>query len=367
MKFSQLAFIVTDDCNFRCTYCPQIKEEIYMKHSTIEKAINFFYPFLEDEVYIAFYGGEPLLAFDAVKYTVALLQAKNRERNKKLGFTLTTNGSLITEEMLQFFDHHRFDIMLSFDGLAQGIGRQPGSLVPTRELMERIHMEAYPGIKFSINSVFAPATVNHLPASLQYIVESGGTELNLSFAEDTPWDDTALMVLEQSLAKLSDFLIINYKEKGTIPVRDFRSTETGLPAKDKKIFSCAAGSQRIAITPEENIWGCSAFHDYLKSREDSSDFQQYWFGKLDDFIKRHDTIYPRVLSNYATLSQNFFFTEEQHCFLCDEVDSCRICPANAAYATSSVGKISPWVCRLNKLQKKERERFREEISTHNKK
>ena len=71
MKFSQLAFIVTDDCNYNCFDCPQTKENSYMKRSTIEKAGEFFYPFLDEDAYIVFYGGEPLLAFDNIKYAVS--------------------------------------------------------------------------------------------------------------------------------------------------------------------------------------------------------------------------------------------------------------------------------------------------------
>jgi uncharacterized protein len=109
-----------------------------MTRSTIEKAVRFFYPFFDEEVIIFFYGGEPLLAFDNIRYAVSFLEEKNREGGGKLDFYITTNGSLVTDEMLHFFDSHEFSIMLSFDGLAQDIGRKPGSLVPSRELIQRI-------------------------------------------------------------------------------------------------------------------------------------------------------------------------------------------------------------------------------------
>ncbi|MCP5053682.1 MAG: 4Fe-4S cluster-binding domain-containing protein, partial [bacterium] len=70
MKLSQLAFIVTDACNFHCTYCPQQKESTYMKPSTIDKALPFFYPYLDKDAVVTFFGGEPLLAFDTIKYAV---------------------------------------------------------------------------------------------------------------------------------------------------------------------------------------------------------------------------------------------------------------------------------------------------------
>jgi sulfatase maturation enzyme AslB (radical SAM superfamily) len=360
MRFSQLAFIVTDDCNFRCGYCPQRKEKIYMKRSTIEKAITFFYPFLKDEAFIAFYGGEPLLAFDTIKYAVSMLKEKDREGKKRLEFSITTNGSLITDEMLQFFDTHRFDVMLSFDGLTQDMTRKSGTLIPTRKLAKRMQEDTFPGIKFSTNSVFTPATVNYLSASLQYIAESGGTDIYFALAENMHWDDAALMKLEKESIGLTDFLVSYYKEKGDIPVNDFKRAKPR--HKINTTFTCTAGLRRMAVSPTENVWGCSTFHDYLKSREGNPDFQTYSFGKLDDFIKNHETIYPRVLFNYASLKQEYFFTENQHCFLCPEVNSCSVCPVSAAYATSFIGKISPWVCHLNRILKKEKKRFLQKIN-----
>jgi uncharacterized protein len=361
LKFSQLAFIVTDDCNFNCSYCRQIKDSSYMKRSTIEKVVEFFYPYLDEEAYIVFYGGEPLLAFDCIKYAVSLWQEKNRDRGEKLEFSLTTNGSLITDEILDFFDHHRFSVTLSFDGLAQDV-RKPGSMVPIRELIRHIQGNTYPGITFSTNSVFTPGTVSYLSASLKYIVESGVTNLLFDLAWDIPWDEAALMALEKELAGLTDFLISYYKEKGIIPVNHYRRSES--PAKSTKnvsCFACAAGFQRIAITPEENVWGCYLFHDYLKNREESSDFHTYWFGKLDDYIKNHETLYPRILRNYAALRQDFFFSGDQHCFLCEEVENCSICPVSAAYATSFIGQFPPWICSIHSIQRKAGKSFLEEI------
>jgi sulfatase maturation enzyme AslB (radical SAM superfamily) len=350
MKFSQLTFIVTDDCNFRCDYCPQTKEEIYMERSTIEKAVAFFYPFLEEKAVIVFYGGEPLLAFDIIREAVSILQEKDKEERKKPEFSLTTNGSLFTDEILRFVDSHRFNVMLSFDGLTQDITRKPGSLTPTRKLIQRIQKNIYPNIKFSTNSVFTPATVNHLSASLQSIIESGGTDLEFDVADNIPWDDESINTLEAELMKLTDYLVSYYKENRTIPVKSFEGAK--LRPKNKATFTCVAGFRCMTITPEENVWGCSTFHGYLKGREEHPDFHSYSFGKLDDFIKHHETVYPRILSNYSCLKQDYFFTENQYCSLCDEEDSCRVCPPSAAYSDSSIGKISCWVCRLNRIRKK---------------
>jgi sulfatase maturation enzyme AslB (radical SAM superfamily) len=356
MKFSQLAFIVTDDCNYNCFYCPQKKENIYMKQSTLEKAVEFFYPFLDEEAYIVFYGGEPLLAFDNIKYTVSLLREKSRQEEKKIKYSITTNGSLVTKEVLHFLNENGFNMVLSFDGLAQDM-RNPGSFTPTRDLIGHIQNKSYPNIEFSTHSVFSPESVHKLSASLQYIIECGVTELTYALTWDIPWDDTVLQVFEKELTYLRDFLVSYFKVKGMIPVTNFRQEEP--LKKSHQVYACAAGIKHMAITPEENLWGCYLFHDYFKNREENPDFYTYYFGKLDTFLEHHETVYLCSILNYTILRQEFFFTENQNCFLCPSVDNCNVCPILAAYATSFIGKIPNWICRINRIERIEKKQFLE--------
>jgi sulfatase maturation enzyme AslB (radical SAM superfamily) len=361
MRFGQLAFIVTDDCNFRCTYCPQTKENIYLKPNTIGKTIQFFYPFLEKEAYIIFFGGEPLLAFDTIEYIVACFQEKYKEEDKKLRFSITTNGSLVTNYMLKFFDRHRFKVIVSFDGLAQDTGRKAGTMKPLLQVTRQLAKGRYPGITFSTLSVFSPATVGHLSESIRAIAEAGVTDIGLDIADNMPWENRDLETLEEELGRLSDFLVEYYKETGHVPVDSFRKAKADSCADGPKTFACAAGQKRIAVSPAEDLWGCFVFHPYFKHRQELQDFHSYSLGKLDDFIKDHEAVYRRAMFYYDALIQDYFFTDRQHCFLCEEVNSCRVCPVNAAYTTSSIGKISPWVCKLNRLQKKERKRFLQKL------
>jgi uncharacterized protein len=138
MEISNLTFIVTDDCNFNCSYCFQKKEKKTINNATIKTAVDFFYPFLKgnDHIYIGFYGGEPLLAYEKIKYATILLLEKNKAGNKKIKFSVTTNGSLLTDEILDFFNRHQFIVMLSFDGLAQDKGRKKGTLEQTLGVMK---------------------------------------------------------------------------------------------------------------------------------------------------------------------------------------------------------------------------------------
>ncbi|HLP47766.1 MAG TPA: radical SAM protein, partial [Candidatus Kapabacteria bacterium] len=311
MALTNLTFIVTDACNFNCIYCPQKKEKKTITRETIRAAVDFFYPFLSNKhkVYIGFYGGEPLLAFAQIKYAVRLLLEKNGQENKDIAFTLTTNGSLINETILEFFNKHHFDLQLSFDGLAQEKSRQKGTLPQMLNVMKQI--QSYSDIAFEINSVFTPQTVGDLCDSMRFISEQGGRDISFSLSAGETWDPVAFETLKKEMARLVDYLALYYKRTGRIPVKNFRPT-----VSQPGISRCGAGMDHMAVSPEGKVWGCFLFHDYFKSREKDPEYNEYSFGHLSDFSRDYKTIYPRLKVNYSELRQDFYQVEGSDCFLC---------------------------------------------------
>jgi uncharacterized protein len=355
MEISNLTFIVTDDCNFNCTYCVQIKEKKTINNACIETAVDFFYPFLKqnEQVYIGFYGGEPLLAYEQIKYAVCLMQEKNKTGNKKINFSMTTNGSLLTDEMLDFFNRSQFALTLSFDGFAQDMSRKKGTLDQMIRLMKQIR--DYPNIDFEINSVFTPQTISKFSGSLRFMIEFGGPEITFNLSTMEEWEPSHLVSLKEELKQLTNFLVLYYQKTGKIPVKNFQ-----VPVPGPGIFRCSAGKDHMAVTPEGKVWGCFLFHDYFKTRKDNPQYQDYYFGTLTDFIANHKTHYPEIMTNYSELRQDFFQVEHNKtnfCFLCQDIKSCMTCPVNAAYSTGSLGKISCCQCQLNKIQLKARSDF----------
>ena len=116
---------VTQQCNFRCSYCTYGSKDFesqrshsqkQMSYSLAKKAIDFFAAHSRDQmsILIGFYGGEPLLEFDLIKQIV--LYAEAVFEGKELNFGMTTNGSLINESIVKFLSKHKFDITISLDG-----------------------------------------------------------------------------------------------------------------------------------------------------------------------------------------------------------------------------------------------------------
>lgn len=123
-RIQKVTLQLTQNCNFRCSYChytsntgnQRLHANRKMPLDMAKDAILFLREHSVDtpEVYIGFYGGEPLLEFDMLEELV--LFAEKELAGKKINYTLTTNAVLLTDRIIEFFIQHHIDIMISLDG-----------------------------------------------------------------------------------------------------------------------------------------------------------------------------------------------------------------------------------------------------------
>jgi sulfatase maturation enzyme AslB (radical SAM superfamily) len=324
-----------------------------MTFATIKKAVAFFLPFLTDPFYLNFYGGEPLLCFDLIEETVSFLDEKNREYGKKLQYSVTTNGTLITEEILQTLEAHRFSLVFSFDGYAQDIQRKNGNFEQAVYKIKKI-LE-HPNIQLEVNSVFTPETVGHISGSMAFIMNLGVRNINLSPSLLQPWNNHSLERLREEMANLREILKAQYGKTGEVPVKSFQEDVS------EGFFYCAGGQDRMAVTSEEHVWGCDLFADYFRGKEKWPEYQDYFFGDLDTFAKNHKKVYPKISSNYANLVMDNFATPHKECLVCSDLEDCSVCPMVAALSGASIGEIPSFVCEIKKIRIAERQKFWEQI------
>ena len=117
---------LTDNCNLRCKYCgyhdTRYRNSDTLKDidkETLTKALDFIAAHSIDayETGVSFYGGEPLLQFDLIKYSIEYLESKNL-RGHKYGYSLTTNGTLLNSEVVDYFVEKDILCAVSLDGAA---------------------------------------------------------------------------------------------------------------------------------------------------------------------------------------------------------------------------------------------------------
>ena len=279
-----------------------------------------------------------------IKSVVQFTNDKNNEFKKCARYSITTNGSLITDDIIEFFDKHRFHVELSFDGKTQNYSRKGGSYNRIVDNLKKILK--YKNIHLEINSVFTPSTVDLLFESIRFLLDQNVPDIRYSLSTIQPWNQRALRILELELSKLRNYLNTHYKENGSIPVVNFQEN------RKRGIFFCSAGQNRIAITPEGIIWGCHLFPDLYAGKENSKDLDEFSFGSLHNFKENYKKIYPKISAKYRELSMDNFHTSKIDCFLCSKIEDCSICPINAAFSSGKLGEIPEYLCAIQKQKAK---------------
>jgi radical SAM protein with 4Fe4S-binding SPASM domain len=197
--------------------------------------------------------------------------------------------------------------------------------------------------------------VNKISDSIQLILNLGVDHLHFSLSLINPWRKSSLDKLKKEMDQLKDILLKRYKTKGDIPLVDFR------PKKDKGFFYCSAGQDRMAITPDGNVWGCFLFPEYKSHGKSTQNPGDFFFGDLDTFITNHEKIYPRISSNYRQLSMDRFKTPHMDCFLCPYLEKCGVCPVNISFTGYPLGEIPDYVCQIHKIKIQMKDEFLKEI------
>ena len=294
-------------------------------------------------------GGEPLLAFDTLRRIVEYLECPSTGRTKKLRYSLTTNGSLLNEDILGFFDEHGFSLTLSFDGLAQDLQRKKGTFDLLTSVIPRILDR--PRIKFETNSVFSSETIGYLSESVRSIIRLGVRKLYVNLAHKPPWTASALLRLKKELAQVGEYFLSRYECSSEIPWPGFYED------RDGAVHYCSAGLDKMALSAQGTLWGCALFPHSFIEKNAPADYQKYCFGDVDDSLKDPHGIYLKKISDYSAFRMDRFSTPDRACLMCEEIEQCWVCPITAALTTGEIGRIPGWNCQAAKIFRKEKRLF----------
>ncbi|MBU4308086.1 MAG: radical SAM protein [Acidobacteria bacterium] len=345
-EISSLTLVLSEQCNFSCAYCPQRQGKNTLKIEAIKTFLDCLQPRLAEEVWLGFYGGEPLLSWPQIEKTVAYSDKKYKNRFR---FTLTSNGSLLKKEHIDFFKKHHFSLILSYDGLAQK-SRDGGSVAAVEAALGDLK-ELYPE-GYMVNSVFTPRTVPLLAASIDEMLKQGHKRLQYALDMSVPWGDEDLGAMEDQLNRLAMICMEHRQKTGDMPLENFRENDK------KGIFACFAGRDRLALLPDHSIWGCYMFYDLLGHAPKNPDYARYCFGKLEEFMSMPAKALATVAANYVELRQDYFFSEKKElCSLCDDLESCALCPVTAALASGILAVFPSWTCEVKKIGRRVKAKF----------
>ena len=270
-----LCLHVAHDCNLRCAYC-FAKEGGYrgerrlMPVETGFAAIDFLIDNSGNRknLEIDFFGGEPLMNFEAVRKITAYCRARGRERGKRFRFTLTTNGTLLNDESIRFINENMDNVVLSLDGRKEvndkmrvtrgGGGSYESALPKIRRLVDERNGERY-FIRgtYTRNNLDFAEDVKHLAGlgfkkiSVEPVVAPETEDFALK-----PSDAGALCA---EYEKLAAHMLEELRSGGGFEFFHFNIDLEGGPCLKKRVTGCGAGSEYLAVAPDGRLYPCHQF------------------------------------------------------------------------------------------------------------
>lgn len=270
-----LCLHVSHTCNLNCEYCFASQGKYHggrelMPLEVGKKAIDFLIENSGDRtnLEVDFFGGEPLMNWDVVKKIVEYARSVEEERNKNFRFTLTTNGILIDEEVIEFANREMHNVVLSLDGrkevhdnLRKTVNGQGSYDLIVPKFKEMV--EARQGIGYYVRGTFTHNNTD-FTKDILHMADLGFSELSMEPVVCGPNESYALT--EDDLSFLYDQyemlaieMIKRKKEGRGFTFYHFMIDLTGGPCIHKRISGCGSGTEYLAVTPWGELYPCHQF------------------------------------------------------------------------------------------------------------
>ncbi len=270
-----LCIHIAHTCNLNCEYCFASQGKYHgdravMSFEVGKRALDFL---IENSgnrknLEVDFFGGEPLMNFEVVKQMVAYARSIEKEKGKNFRFTLTTNGLLIDDDVIDFANKEMSNVVLSLDGRKEIHDRYRVDYAGNGS-WERIVPKFQKLVKARGNkSYYMRGTFTHAnPDFLKDIEEMlslGFTELSMEPVVCASGDKSELtlddlpVVLEQ-YEKLAELMLQKDKEGKPFTFYHYMIDLTGGPCIYKRISGCGSGTEYMAVTPWGDLYPCHQF------------------------------------------------------------------------------------------------------------
>ena len=278
-----LCLHIAHDCNLACKYCFADEGEYHgqkrelMSLEVGKQAIDFLIENSGNRVNLEvdFFGGEPLMNFDVVKEIVAYGRSKEKAANKNFRFTLTTNGMLLNDEVIDFCNREISNVVLSLDGRKEindmmrptrnGKGSYDIIVPKFQKFVEKRGDKSY-----YVRGTF---TRNNLDFTKDFelMTELGFKEISIEPVVTPDENDYAireedLPTIFEQYDKLAVDLIRRQKEGKPVTFFHYKLDLNGGPCVYKRLSGCGSGTEYLAVTPTGDLYPCHQFvgHDEFK-------------------------------------------------------------------------------------------------------
>jgi len=271
-----LCLHVAHDCNLKCEYCFAEEGEYKGKRSlmSLEVGKNSIDFILKNSgkrrnLEIDFFGGEPLMNFEVVKGIVEYGREKEKEYNKKIRFTLTTNGLLLDDCKLEYINKNMDNVVLSIDGrkdindkMRKCNNEEKSSyeiIVPKFKKLAESRNQA----NYYVRGTFTRENLD-FSKDVIHLADLGFKQVSVEpvVADKEEWyslrEEDVQQICEE-YEKLAQTMLKRQKEGKDFNFFHFMIDLTGGPCAAKRLVGCGAGTEYLAVTPEGDLYPCHQF------------------------------------------------------------------------------------------------------------
>ena len=270
-----LCLHVAHTCNLNCEYCfaSQGKyngERAVMSFETGKRALDFL---IENSgtrtnLEVDFFGGEPLMNWQVVKDLVKYARSIEKEHGKNFRFTLTTNGVLVDDEVIEFANREMSNVVLSLDGRKEihdayrvdynGQGSWEKIVPKFQKFVEKRGNKDY-----YMRGTFTHANPDFLE-DIKVVLDLGFTELSMepvvcATGEKAELTEADLPIVLEQYEKLAELMLERKKEGRPFTFYHYMIDLKGGPCIYKRISGCGSGTEYMAVTPWGDLYPCHQF------------------------------------------------------------------------------------------------------------
>ena len=266
---------VAHDCNLRCKYCFASTGDFstgreLMKFNVAKSAIDFLVKNSGSRrnLEVDFFGGEPLLNFENVKRTVFYARGLEAEKGKRFRFTLTTNGLLLTDKIIDFLNNEMSNVVLSLDGrkivndsfraTSSGLGSYDAIVPKFKKLVSRRN-----GKDYYVRGTFTKYNLD-FSEDVLHIRALGFEQISVEPVVLEPLNEFSIKEddvgkINKEYEKLAEEIIRLRKSGKFLNFFHFMLDFEDGPCAIKRLKGCSCGNEYIAVTPNGDIFPCHQF------------------------------------------------------------------------------------------------------------
>ena len=339
-----LCLHIAHTCNLNCSYCfaSQGKyhgERAMMSYEVGKRALDFL---IENSgtrrnLEVDFFGGEPLMNFQVVKDLVAYARSVEKEKGKNFRFTLTTNGVLVDDDVIDWANRECSNVVLSLDGRKEIHDRfrvdyaGNGSWEKIVPKFQKF-VEARGGKEYYMRGTFTHANPDFLK-DIQQMLDLGFTELSMepvvcAAGDPSALTDEDLPVVMEQYEKLAALMLEHDKQGKPFTFYHYMIDLSGGPCIYKRISGCGSGTEYMAVTPWGDLYPC---HQFVGE-------ERFKLGNIWDGVTNHE------IQNEFAACNVYAHPECRDCWA--RLYCSGGCAANAYHATGSVTGVYEYGCKL---------------------